>query len=97
MDEISKQKVGRWMTVVLVLCIVFGGGVVIYPLYQRSCALKEQEADLSARIAERDREIAALVEKRRRFRTDRDFVESIARKRAHRVFPGELVFIFEDD
>ena len=85
------------MTMVLVTVALIGGGVIIYPVYQRSCALRQQEAELKARIAERDREIAALVEQRRRFKTDRDFVESIARKRAHRVFPGELVFIFEDD
>ncbi len=97
MDETAKQKIGRLMTITLVLGLIIGGAIVIGPSYQRSRALKQQEAELNARIAERDREIAALVEKRRRFKTDRDFVESIARKRAHRVFPGELVFIFEDD
>ncbi|HBJ59957.1 MAG TPA: hypothetical protein DDY72_05950 [Verrucomicrobia bacterium] len=97
MNEISRQSICRWITVALILSAVCGGGVVIYPLYQRSCALKNQELELTAHIAERDREIAALVEKRRRFKSDRDFVESIARKRAHRVFPGELVFIFEGD
>lgn len=82
---------------VLVTIALVGGGVTIYPIYQRSRSLRQQEAELNARIAEKNREIAALVEQRRRFRTDRDFVETIARKRAHRVFPGELVFIFEED
>lgn len=97
MDENSKQKIYRWIMITLVFGTLLVGGIAIYPIYQRGRALKVQEAELASRIVERDREIAALVEKRRRFKTDRDFVESIARKRAHRVFPGELVFIFEED
>jgi hypothetical protein len=37
-----------------------------------------------------------LVENQRRFRTDADFVESIARQN-RRVFPGELVFVFGNE
>ena len=35
-------------------------------------------------------------ENQRRFKTDADFVERIARQN-HRVFPGDLVFIFDKD
>ena len=41
------------------------------------------------------RKTAELVEKQRRFQTDREFVESIARQN-HRVYPGELVFLFPE-
>ena len=34
-------------------------------------------------------------EKQRRFNTDREFVESLARQN-RRVYPGELVFIFDE-
>ena len=50
---------------------------------------------IEAELEEKKKEIARLVENQRRFRTDPDFVEAIAR-RNRRVFPGELVFIFED-
>ena len=40
-------------------------------------------------------EIAKLLDNQRRFRTDPDFVEHIARQN-HRVFPGELVFMFNE-
>ncbi len=80
----------------LVLVIFIGGLVVAWPSYLRSCALKRQDAELSARIERKKAEIAQLIENQRRFRTDRDFVEASARLN-NRVFPGELVFIFEED
>ena len=52
--------------------------------------------ELQERIDRKKREIAELVENQRRFKTDADFVEKIARQN-HRVLPGELVFIFEKD
>jgi cell division protein FtsB len=51
--------------------------------------------ELRAQIEAKQRQIAKLSENQRRFRSDPDFVESIARQN-RRVFPGELVFIFED-
>ena len=47
------------------------------------------------RIEQKRRDIAALIENQRRFRTDPDFVEHIARQN-RRVFPGELVFVFKE-
>lgn len=52
-------------------------------------------AELEIRIANKQREIAHLRENQRRFRNDPDFIEKIARQN-HRVFPGELVFVFDD-
>ncbi len=96
MKEGFKDRFLRGVTFLLVLVILVGGLIVAWPTYLRSCALKRQDAELSARIEKKKSEIAALIENQRRFRTDRDFVEASARQN-NRVFPGELVFIFEED
>jgi cell division protein FtsB len=91
-----KEKCMRWFTVVLLAVIIVGGLVMVYPTYRRGQALKAQNAELQSRIDGKKREIAQLEENQRRFRTDADFVESIARQN-RRVFPGELVFVFGED
>ena len=96
MNESLKDKVARYLTYTLLLLIIVGGAVMMYPNYRRSESLKRQNAELQERIDEKKREIARLLDYQRRFRTDADFVETIARQN-HRVFPGELVFIFEKD
>ena len=96
MNESLKDKVARYLTYALLLLIIVGGLVMMYPNYRRSEALKRQNAELQERIDEKKREIAQLLDYQRRFRTDADFVETIARQN-HRVFPGELVFIFEKE
>ncbi len=94
MKEGLKERVFRAFTVALVLLVLVGGLVVAWPSYVRGRALKRRGQEMSALIEAKKQEIAALVENQRRFRTDRDFVESIARKK-DRVLPGELVFIFK--
>ena len=96
MNEGLKERVLRTLTGFVLLLIVVGGLVMMYPNYRRSQSLKEENAALQERIDGKKREIATLIENQRRFRTDADFVEMIARK-DHRVFPGELVFVFEKD
>ena len=96
MNEGLKDKIARYLTYAALLLIVVGVMVMMYPNYRRSEALKRQNAELQERIDEKKREIAQLIDYQRRFRTDADFVETIARQN-HRVFPGELVFIFEKD
>jgi cell division protein FtsB len=93
MSASVKEKFMRWFTIVLLAVIIVGGLIMIYPTYCRGQALKEQNAELQAKIDSKKREIDRLVENQRRFRTDADFVESIARQN-RRVFPGELVFVF---
>ena len=96
MNEGLKDKIARYLTYAVLLLIIVGGMVMMYPNYRRSEAIKRQNAELQERIDEKKREIAKLLDYQRRFRTDADFVETIARQN-HRVFPGELVFIFEKD
>ena len=95
MKENLTGKFLHLFTIVVLAVIVVGGAAFAYPSWRRGQALKVQEAELRGLIEEKKREIAQLVENQRRFRTDPDFVEAIAR-RNRRVFPGELVFIFED-
>ena len=91
-----KDKFMKWFVGTLLVLIVGGGLFMAYPSFRRGQALKRQDLELQGRIESKKREIAAVIENQRRFRTDADFVETIARQN-RRVFPGELVFIFEED
>lgn len=95
MQESFREKFLHVFTLVLLALIIVGGTALAYPTWRREQSLKDQEASLRVQIEEKKKEIAHLVDNQRRFRTDPEFVESIAR-RNRRVFPGELVFIFED-
>ena len=96
MNEGLKEKVLRTLTGCVLLLIIVGGLVTMYPDYRRSESLKRQNAELQERIDRKKREIDTLIDNQRRFRTDPDFVEMIARQN-HRVFPGELVFVFDKE
>ena len=96
MSESLKDKVVRYLTYLVLLLIAVGGVMMMYPDYRRSESLKRQNAELQEQIDRRKREIEQLIENQRRFKTDADFVEQIARQN-HRVFPGELVFIFDKE
>lgn len=96
MSESLRDKVVRYLTYFVLLLIAVGGAMMMYPDYLRREKLKRTNAELQERIDRKKREIAELVENQRRFKTDADFVEKIARQN-HRVLPGELVFIFEKD
>ena len=98
MREGIKDRFLKWFTIVLVAVIFVGGLLFAWPTYLRGKSLQKQDAELARRIEEKRAEIAKLVECQRRFQTDRDFVEMIARQpQNRRVFPGELVFVFEDE
>lgn len=96
MKEGFREKFLRLFTFATLSVIIVGGLVMAYPAYRRGQSLKAQDAQLQAKIDAKKREIATLVENQRRFREDADFVESIARQN-RRVFPGELVFVFEGE
>jgi cell division protein FtsB len=95
MNDAWKDKIVKWSTLILVAIVFVGGLLVTWPNYRRGQSLKEQEAELMERIEGKRREIAKLIDNQRRFRTDPDFVEHIARQN-RRVFPGELVFVFKE-
>ena len=96
MNEVLKEKVLSALTGCVLILIIIGGLVLIYPNYCRSESLKQKNAELQETIDRKKHEIAQLMENQRRFRTDADFVEMIARQN-RRVFPGELVFTFDKE
>lgn len=90
------EKLARIFTVLIVLVVLVGGLASAWPAYLRGRSLRIRDAQLAAEIEEKKREIAKLKEYQQRFKTDSEFVEAIARQN-NRVFPGELVFIFEGE
>jgi len=95
MADSWKDKVEKWFTLALIAAVFAGGLLFAWPTYRRGQSLRRQDAELAARIERKRQEIAKLVENQRRFRADPAFVEHIARQNG-RVFPGELVFIFNE-
>lgn len=95
MSDNLREKIFHIATLTILAIIIVGGSALAYPTWRDSIALKDKEADLNEKIAAKKAEIEKLIENQRRFKADPDFVESIAR-RNRRVFPGELVFQFED-
>jgi len=95
MTDGIRDKFMKYVTLAIILVVMVIGGMTAYPTWQRGKSLQKEEAELRARIAEKNREIARLKDYQNRFRADAEFVESIARQN-HRVYPGELVFVFED-
>lgn len=95
MDPEFKDRIFNWSARVILLGVIVVGACFLWPTYQRERSLRDQEAELDRRLAEKRAEIRKLSENQRRFKNDRDFVELIARQK-NRVFPGELVFLFEE-
>ena len=77
------------------LGIVVTGVMVSYPKYRHARGLAEERARIQRKIDDKLREITELKAMQQRFNTDREFVETLAR-RNRLVFPGELVFVFDD-
>ena len=95
MKDGFKEMLWRMLTMSLIAVILAIGAFSVWPTYSNGLALKRQDAELSRRIEEKKREIAKLIEYQKRFKTDPDLVERIARQNG-RVYPGELVFIFDE-
>ena len=74
--------------------VVVAGVMLSYPKYKQAQGLCRERDQIRRRIEEKSREIAAIRDKQRRFTSDREFVESLAREN-RRAFPNELVFVFE--
>ena len=75
--------------------IVVTGLMITLPKYRQATGLEQTKAELERRINLKNEEIASIRDKQNRFSTDREFVEGLAREN-RRVFPGELVFVFEN-
>ena len=93
MKDGLKDRILNYLTWGALAVIFIGGLLLAYPDFCRSKSLMRTNAELQEQIDRKKQEIADLVENQRRFRTDADFVEMLSRQN-HRVFPGELIFIF---
>ena len=89
------DKLSRFVFFALFIAIVVGGAMFSIPRYKRMQALAHEKARYLQLVEEKKAEIAELKEQQRRYSSDRGFVEKLAR-RNRRVYPGELVFIFDD-
>mgnify|MGYP002626887157 CR=1 FL=1 len=89
------DRLSRIAFILLIAGIVFAGVMASYPRYMRMKGLSQEKDRYLQLIEAKKAEIAELKEQQRRFSTDRGFVEKLAR-RNHLVYPGELVFIFDD-
>ena len=89
------QKILHGLIVIGFGCIVVTGGMAAFPKYRQANDLNAEKDRILRRIEEKTREINEIRARQRRFNTDREFVEQLARQN-RRVYPGELVFVFED-
>lgn len=89
------DRIFQGFFVVGFVAIVATGLMITLPKYRQAAGLEKACADLQHRIDLKKREIASVKEKQVRFRTDREFVEGLARENRC-AFPGEIVFIFDN-
>ncbi len=89
------DRLARVVFFVLFGGIVVGGIVTALPRWERMKSLAKEKERVQRLVEEKKAEIAELKEQQRRYSNDRGFVEKLAR-RNRRVYPGELVFIFDD-
>lgn len=89
--------VDRFFQTLFVVCfaaIVLVGVWASIPKWRKAQDLNAERDRIMQKITARQAEIDAMRENQRRFNTDREFVEMLARKN-HRLFPGEVVFVFD--
>lgn len=79
----------------ILAAIIMCGISVIFPKWRQRNALAAEKREAARRIDVQRQRIAEVKDKQRRFNQDREFVERLAREN-HRVYPGELVFIFDE-
>lgn len=93
---VSKRgKFCQILVIGLIFALICVNIFVYLPNYNQVSALREREAELVRRIEENNRLISEYADKQHRITFDKEFVESLARK-DRRVYPGELVFVFDD-
>lgn len=89
------DKICQVLFIFAFVAVIAAGIMLSYPKYRQVQGLSRERDQIRRRIAEKSREIAEIKDRQRRFTTDREFVESLAREN-RRVFPNELVFVFNN-
>lgn len=93
MKENTKDKIYTVFTVVVILLILAVGIFNWLPSLRRHSSLKEKKAALEAESIEIKRRTQETDEKAKRFDSDPEQVEAVARQ-DHRIRQGEIVFDF---
>ena len=87
------DKIFQSLSFALLLAIFAGGIWFCSKPWRKAQDLTAERDRIMRKISARQAEIDTMRENQRRFNTDREFVEMLARKN-HRLFPGEVVFVF---
>jgi cell division protein FtsB len=90
------RRLYKTLVCVAFAIVLVGGVMVILPKVAHYRRLSQQRDEQLRKIEYKSHEVKVLKDKQQRFKTDPEFVEYIARINK-RVFPGELVFIFESE
>jgi len=77
------------------ILLVAGTASVFLPKYNQMCGLDHRCRSLRGRVETKQRDIHQIRENQGRLLSDPEFVAQIAHQN-RRVFPGELVFVFDD-
>jgi Tfp pilus assembly protein PilO len=81
---------------IALVIVVAGGAFILPPKISQMRRLEQQRNELMRKNDFKTREIDVLKTKQRRFASDPEFVEYVARQ-SKRVRPNELVFVFDND
>lgn|GEM_PF-4253998 len=95
MKENTREKIYTISTVVVILMILAVGIFNWLPVLRQYFGLKEKEMSVAAEIEDINRESNEYVERIRRFQSQSEQVESVARQ-DKRVYPGEVVYVFSE-
>jgi len=87
------NKIFQICSYVILFAIFVGGIWFCSKPWRKAQDLTAEHDRIMRKISARQAEIDAMRENQRRFNTDREFVEMLARKN-HRLFPGEVVFVY---
>jgi len=86
----------KWFAILAsVVLLAIAGMTIFVPKYHTMCGLESRCRYLRAQVENKQRDIHTLRENEGRLLTDPEFVTRIAHQN-HRVFPNELVFVFND-
>ena len=86
----------RTSLIIALLLVITAGVATLPPKITQMRGLERERNELLRKIDHKHYEIKVLKDCQQRYKADPEFVEKIARQNK-RVYPGELVFVFDPD
>ena len=86
----------RFAILASIILLVVAGVTVFVPKYHTMCGLESRSRYLRAQVESKQRDIHTIRENQGRLLTDPEFVARIAHQN-RRVFPNEVVFVFNEN